>query len=196
MAKKDEGSDEIGRQILRALTHPLRVRILRLLEEGPSGPKRLADRIEEPLANVAYHMNVLLDCGCIELVETIPCRGALEHIYNLKPGKALGSFDWLSVLPSLRRGMAGSSLDALTTRAVEALNDGSLQGREDSRATWLPLLVDEKGWKDLVGIADRVKDGFCGAAERSAERLEGSTGGIRVVVAVLAFEAASGKAGS
>lgn len=196
MAKKDEGGGEIDPQILRALAHPLRVRILRLFEEGPSGPKRLADRIGEPLANVAYHTNVLLDCGCIEPVETIPCRGAVEHIYRLKPGKALGSFDWLSVPPSLREGMAGSSLEAFTTRAVEALKAGSLQGREDSRVTWLPLMVDEKGWKELVGIAERAENSFRAAAERSAERLKGSAEGFPVIVAVATFESASGKAGS
>ena len=93
MGKKDEGG-EVDQQMVRALAHPLRVEILRQLEEGPSGPKRLADRIGEKLGNVSYHMKVLLECDCIELVETIPQRGAVEHIYKLKPNGAMGSQTW------------------------------------------------------------------------------------------------------
>jgi hypothetical protein len=71
MGTKDEGS-EVDQQMVRALAHPLRVEILRMLEKGPSGPKRLADRMGEKLGNVSYHMRVLHKCECIELVETIP----------------------------------------------------------------------------------------------------------------------------
>lgn len=192
MGKKDEGRD-VDRQMVRALAHPLRVEILRLLEEGPSGPKRLADRMGERLGNVSYHMKVLITCDCIELVETIPQRGAVEHIYKLKSQGAIGSRTWKAVPPSLRTHYAGTALANFTTRAVEALDAGTAESREGSGVTWLPLNVDEQGWRELQRVLGNVEERFRAVADKSAERMESSREGIPVIVAVAAFEIASGK---
>lgn len=192
MAKKDEAG-ELDQQIVRALAHPLRVEVLRLLEEGPSGPKRLADRIGEKLGNVSYHMKVLLDCGCIELVETIPQRGAVEHIYRLNPDGAIGSRTWEKVPPSLRTRFAGSALADFTTRAVNALDAGTVESREGSGITWLPLNVDEQGWKELRRVLGNAEERFRTVADKSAERMDSPRDGVPVIVAVAAFEIASGK---
>ena len=66
----------------KALAHPLRVQLLTALNEGVASPNELAKRLNEPLTNVSYHVRMLHDLGCIELVETEPRRGALEHYYR------------------------------------------------------------------------------------------------------------------
>lgn len=184
---------EVDQQMVRALAHPLRVEILRLLEEGPSGPKRLADRMGEQLSNVSYHTRVLHDCGCIELLETIPARGAVEHIYKLKPPGAIGSETWKDLPPALRTHYAGSALAGFASRAVEALEAGTLESREGSGVTWLPLNVDEQGWKELRRVLGNVEKRFRAVEDKSAERLDTAGDGIPVIVAVAAFELASGK---
>lgn len=191
MGKKHKGSN-LDQQILKALAHPLRVEILHQLEKGPSGPKRLSDRMGERLGNVSYHMNVLLECDCIELIETIPQRGAVEHIYRLKPNGAMGSPTWKAVPRALRTRFAGTALADFTSRAVEALDAGTAESREGSGVTWLPLNVDEEGWKELRGVLDSVQKRFRAVADKSAERLEGPRDGIPVIVALAAFEIASG----
>ena len=191
MGAKDEGRD-VDQQMVRALAHPLRVEILRQLEEGPSGPKRLSDRMGERLGNVSYHMRVLLKCDCIELVETIPQRGAVEHIYRLKPNGAMGSRTWKAVPPALRTRYARTALADFTTRAVEALDAGTTESREGSGVTWLPLNVDEQGWKELRGVLGNVEERFRAVADKSAERMESPRDGVPVIVAVAAFEIASG----
>ena len=192
MGKKDEGRD-LDQEMVRALAHPLRVEILRQLEEGPSGPKRLADRMGEKLGNVSYHMKVLLKSDCIELVETIPQRGAVEHIYILKPDGAMGSRTWKAVPPALRTRYAGTALADFTTRAVEALDAGTTETREGSGVTWLPLNVDEQGWKELRGVLGNVEKRFRAVADKSADRMESPRDGVPVIVAVAAFEIASGE---
>lgn len=191
MGKRDEGG-EVDQQMVRALGHPLRVEILRQLEAGPSGPKRLSDRIGEPLGNVSYHMKVLYRCGCVELIETIPSRGAVEHIYKLKPQGAIGSGAWREVPPALRTHYAGSSLAAFTSRAVEALDAGTAESREGSGVTWLSLNVDEEGWKELRQMLGRVEKRFRAVADKSAERMESAEDALPVIVAVAAFEVAGG----
>ena len=184
---------DLDQQMVRALANPLRVEILRQLEEGPSGPKRLADRMGEKLGIVSYHMKVLLDFDCIELVETIPRRGAIEHIYSLKPNGALGSRTWKAVPPALRTRYAGTALAEFTTRAVKALEAGTAESREGSGVTWLPLNVDEQGWEELRGVLGNVEKRFRAVADKSAERMEGPRDGLPVIVAVAAFENPSGE---
>lgn len=181
---------EVDQRMVHALAHPLRVEILRQLEEGPSSPKRLSDRMDEKLGNVSYHMKVLLRCDCIELVETIPQRGAVEHIYSLKSHGAIGSRNWKAVPPSLRTHYAGTALADFTNRAVEALDAGTAESREGSGVTWLPLTVDEQGWKELRRVLGSVEERFRAVANRSAERMDSPRDGIPVIVAVAAFEKA------
>lgn len=188
MGEKNDRGEEFDRQMRRALAHPLRVEILRQLEKGPSSPTQLADCIGDHLSNVSYHTKVLLECECIELVEIIPRRGAVEHIYRLKPGGTIGSGAWREVPPALRTHYAGSSLTTFTERAIEALDAGTAESREGSGLTWLPLTIDEQGWKELRRVRRKVEDLFRAVGDRSAERMEGTETGIPVIVAVAAFE--------
>ena len=184
---------EVDQKLVNALAHPLRVEILRQLEEGPSSPKQLADRTGEKLASVSYHVRVLLDCECIELLETIPRRGAVEHVYKLMPGGTIGSRAWNQVPAALRTHYAGSSLATFTERAIEALDAGTAESREGSGLTWIPLNVDEQGWKELRRVLGNVEKRFRAVGDKSAERMGGSEEGIPVIVAVAAIEVGGGE---
>jgi DNA-binding transcriptional ArsR family regulator len=187
MGKQDEGG-EVDQQIVRALAHPLRIEILRVLEKGPSSPSRIAEVLMERLGNVSYHVTVLLSCDCIELFDTKPVRGAVEHLYKVKPQGALGSRTWQEVPPSLRTSSAGNALAGFTSRAIEALEAGTVESREGSGLSWLPLIVDEAGWKELRRILDGFEERFHAVAEKSAKRLENPQDGTPVIVAIAAFE--------
>src|SRR5689334_8411493 len=114
-----------------ALGHPLRVEILRLLEEGPNSPNRMSNRLGKKLSNISYHTRVLLNqCECIELVESRPARGAVEHFYRLKPQGAVGSALWKDVPAALRNRYAKSSFGSFVERAVEALDAGTVESRQ------------------------------------------------------------------
>jgi len=189
MGKGAEG-DGVDQQMVRALAHPLRVEILRRLEEGPNSPNGLSKRIGQPLGNVSYHTKVLLGCGCIRLFKTKPRRGAVEHFYVLAPDGPIGSAGWKEVPEALRTHYASTSLAAFTNRAVEAMDAGTVDSREGSGLTWLPLNVDEQGWKELRRVLGSVEKSFRAVAEKSAERSEGNEAGIQVMVAVAAFEMA------
>lgn len=68
----------------KAIAHPLRARILEALGGKLRSPNELAVEFHEPLGNVSYHMVVLRDLGMVELVDTAPRRGALEHFYRAR----------------------------------------------------------------------------------------------------------------
>jgi len=69
--------------LLRALRHPLRRRILREMADGGElSPRGLSDRLRQPLSNVSYHVRVLAECRAITLVGTRPARGSVQHFYR------------------------------------------------------------------------------------------------------------------
>jgi hypothetical protein len=72
-------------ELLVALRHELRRRILRAMFDDDAetiSPRRLSQQLHEPLSNVSYHVRILADCGAIELVDTEPVRGSMQHFYS------------------------------------------------------------------------------------------------------------------
>jgi len=69
--------------LLVALRHPLRRRILRLMaEEKAISPRELSEALPAPLSNVSYHVRVLAECAAVTLVSTKPVRGSMQHFYS------------------------------------------------------------------------------------------------------------------
>jgi len=69
--------------LLVLLRHPLRRELLRLYvaEDGSLSPKELTDFTKQSLSKVGYHVRELAKYGAVELVETKPRRGSVEHFY-------------------------------------------------------------------------------------------------------------------
>jgi DNA-binding transcriptional ArsR family regulator len=75
--------------LVRALAHPLRLRMLEALLARPGqegSAVRLAEEFERPIGTIAYHMRQLADKGLIHEVRATPVRGTLEHFYSPTPG--------------------------------------------------------------------------------------------------------------
>jgi hypothetical protein len=42
----------------------------------------LADNLKTPLSNLSYHARVLVECDMLDLVDTRPRRGSIQHFYE------------------------------------------------------------------------------------------------------------------
>ena len=183
--------DELSQQVVQAMAHPLRIRILRILTERVASPKELANTIGEPTGNVAYHVRVLFDLGCTELVKTVSRRGAREHFYRAKPDAFTSSHKWMS-LPRIVRGeVAVTAFHELYLRVIAALDAKTFQSRNGSNLSCLPFQVDEAGWEELVEIVAGAEQAIKEVGVQASQRLE-DRAGIPAVVAVGVFEAATG----
>jgi DNA-binding transcriptional ArsR family regulator len=89
-------------RVIKALSHPLRMRILGLLDGEVHSPKELADELDEPLGNVSYHVRTLADMGLIELVKKVPRRGAIEHYYRAPERNVVSDEEWMRTPQPLR----------------------------------------------------------------------------------------------
>jgi DNA-binding transcriptional ArsR family regulator len=68
----------------KALSHPLRGRILRTLRgQGSLSPVGAARALDQPVGTIAYHFRQLDKLGFIEICDEIQRRGATEHVYRL-----------------------------------------------------------------------------------------------------------------
>ena len=68
---------------VKALSHPLRVRILALLQERTASPRELAEWLDATLGTVSYHVGIMHGLGALELAGESQVRGAIEHFYAL-----------------------------------------------------------------------------------------------------------------
>lgn len=74
-------------ELIAALNHPLRRRILRAYLDGrfqAASSTQLAGLMEMPLGNVAYHVKTLARLGVLELAGTEKVRGAEERFYVVR----------------------------------------------------------------------------------------------------------------
>ena len=63
-----QDAGELDEALLRAISHPLRHRLLGMLDGRIASPNQLARELDLPLGRVSYHIRLLSDLGAIELV--------------------------------------------------------------------------------------------------------------------------------
>jgi predicted transcriptional regulator len=73
----------IDQRLAKALAHALRAQALELIATEPTSPKAIAGKLGVDVRSIAYHVRVLRELGCIELIDTQQRRGAIEHIYRV-----------------------------------------------------------------------------------------------------------------
>ena len=67
---------------LRALAHPLRLRIMELFAEAPRTTKQVAELLGEPPTRLYHHVAALERAGLLRLRETRKNRGTVEKWYE------------------------------------------------------------------------------------------------------------------
>src|SRR3954453_21283447 len=113
-------------RIAKALAHPLRARILRRLGECFAIPGELAVELGASLGVVSYHVRMLRDYDCVQLVRTEPRRGALQHFYRATARPVLDAEQWRRLPAGLRRELSGETIQGLADDLGRGPNGGSL----------------------------------------------------------------------
>jgi DNA-binding transcriptional ArsR family regulator len=197
MKKKQDGGVVVDQRLVKALGHPLRVQALSILNERVASPNELAKELGEGLSQVSYHVKVLSDCDCIELVRTEPRRGAVEHYYRATARAFITDQHWARLPDSLKPSVSTEIMRSLVADAAGAFEAGTFDARSDRHLSWTPLVVDEKGWKEIVEGLARLRDRVLEIEAESAERLASSEDeGIQATVGMLGFEAPEERKGA
>lgn len=136
-------------RLQKAMTHPLRLRILGALEHRTASPSELADELDAPLGNVSYHVRQLHGLGLLKLVKETPRRGAVEHYYRLESlTKGNG---WGDVPTQLKGALIAGVLDRIGQQVNAAAIGGGFE-RDESHLQRLPLTLDEQALKEVAEV--------------------------------------------
>ncbi|HKA66367.1 MAG TPA: hypothetical protein VKG03_00520 [Solirubrobacterales bacterium] len=184
MANRPETIDQ---RLVKALAHPLRVQILEVLTERIASPNRLSEQLGTDLSHVAYHTRALDKCGCLQLVDTAQKRGATEHFYKASPGSFVGDRAWRKVPRSVRGGFSAAWLQTFLDKFVAALEAGTIDNRDDTILSWMPVLLDEQGWKEATAIMEEATDRVLAVQARSNQRLARANEWKQAISAVVAL---------
>ena len=176
-------------RIAKALAHPLRAKILQRLGERVASPGDLAAELGAPLGVVSYHVRMLRDYDCVELVRTEPRRGALQHFYRATARPNLDDEQWRSLPSGLRKELAGETIQEILSDLGEAADAGQLEDPE-LVITREPLELDERGFKKLNKLLAKTAEQARAIAAESAARGSEGTPVFPTEVAILHFRRA------
>ena len=177
-------------RVAKALSHPLRARILGILEERRASPRELSEELGAPLGNVSYHVRALLNLKLIKLVKKTPRRGAIEHHYEAVSAAArVPEVEWEKMPSIAKQAVIGAVLDETNQSVAEAAAAGGFD-RSDTHVTRTKLVLDDKGFKELSDVLAKVLERAERIQEQSRKRLKSSdhAGERQAALALMLFE--------
>ncbi len=162
---------------MRALAHPLRLRLVELFAEGPRTTKQVAEELGLPPTRLYHHVHALEAAGLLRLRERRKKRGTEEKYYEATPERM--------EIRHADTAARGRQVAALASSAVEAARlelAGMLAGEvpwgsEDSplivRLRVLSDVVAARIRKDLLAVIRRHAGEKATTRARSRQRTEG-----------------------
>jgi len=141
-----------------ALLHPLRVEVLKRLDEPRSCPE-LADDLSETTQKVYYHVKILEKAGLVDKVEERRVRGIMEGLYQARARSY-----WLS--PGLVGRVGGAR------RARDEASLGFVLNLAEEIQTDVARLAGETGEKEVPSLGLSAQIELADASERAAFRAE------------------------
>jgi hypothetical protein len=191
----------------QVLSHPLRVRILEVVNQRDISPARFVreqlagDRLDHlgeraAVSHIAYHFRQLEEFGCVEVVEQNPRRGSIENVYRGVARAYFGDDEWRSLPADRRKDISAVVLQGLMARAEGAILEDTFDARDDRWLFWVDMDLDERGWQELSQLCDTmmndVEEVHDSAEQRLADadedREAATTARAPTTFALLAFE--------
>ena len=188
---------------VKALSHPLRVRILALLQERTASPRELAEWLDATLGTVSYHVRTLHDFGLIELVRTTQVRGAIAHHYKARVRPRIDDEAWASAAPIVKQAAVGAALQTVDDYARASAAAGGFD-RAEAHLTRTNLRLDARGWQAAAKACEKLLAELGRIEEAAAKRIakdphaEGTSDAAMVVLLfeAIRLSAQDGDAGS
>ena len=100
-------------QQLRALAHPLRIRLLEAFAQGRRTTMQVAEQLGEPPTRLYHHVNALERARVLKLVDRRQVRGATEKYYELASRR----------IGRIRGPLTGASRASLSTIATAIFDE-------------------------------------------------------------------------
>jgi DNA-binding transcriptional ArsR family regulator len=156
---------------IKAMGHPLRAAILRILADRTASPAEMARELDEELSNVSYHTKQLVEFECAELVSTRPVRGALEHFYRGTERHLIDTDEWEDLDPVMAEDIICETQQKMLDDFVASVRGQLIGTDKDFHQTRTPLVLDEEGLQEALDAHERTRLEVIEIAARSASRI-------------------------
>jgi DNA-binding transcriptional ArsR family regulator len=174
---------------VRAISHPLRIRLLAILDEQTASPVLLAKALQQPLSTVAYHVRLLYDLGLVELVSTRQRRGATEHYYRTTAHPRFTDGAWDELDPVAKQRILSAILNKAHNYASRAAAAGGFDAA-DAHFTSTSLKLDQQGWTELARASKTWLEATAQIEQDAGERIAADPHAeMDVGLVILLFEA-------
>lgn len=135
------------------LAHPLRVRVLEILNERDMSPIEFCREGFAPesmdVSHVAYHFRELAEFGCLRVVEENKRRGSIEHIYRGVGRAFFSDAHWSSLGRDERSRISKTVFQGLLARVEGAMMADTFDAVEDRHLSWIAMHLDDQGWREM-----------------------------------------------
>jgi len=183
-----ERADEAQQRLLKAVSHPLRHRVLTVIDEaGEASPKEVAQKLGEPLGRVGHHVRLLARLGAIELTRTEPRRGATEHYYRSALTRYFDDETAARLPKATRSAIVAEYLQRLLGDAAAAAA-GTGFDHPKAHLSYVLLDLDEEGMDAVAALLGETLERVQEIKEASSGRLAGAAPPLRTEVGILHFE--------
>lgn len=162
-------------RVVKALAHPIRMKILAILDQRTATPKELAGALGLPLENVSYHVRTLKDFGFIKLEKTRQVRGAVEHHYKLAARPQIGNKLWEELPRVVKEALVDANLGSFVEDIGRAAQQGGFD-RPESHQAHFSLILDDRGVAEVEAILSDVEDRVEEASQQAQKRIEDGQG--------------------
>jgi DNA-binding transcriptional ArsR family regulator len=156
---------------IKAMSHPLRASILRILAARTASPAEMARELDEELSNVSYHTKQLVEFECAELVSTRPVRGALEHFYRGTERHLIDTEEWEELDPVIAEDLVCEFMQQILDDFVASARAKLVGGDKDFHLTRTPLLLDQEGLQEVLEAHERLRLEILEIETRSGARM-------------------------
>jgi hypothetical protein len=183
--------------VAEAVRHPIRVRILEVLNEQDMSPTDFVNRgyadfffgHRPSVSHVAYHFRELAQFGCLEAVAWRRARGAVGTIYR---GVARDEFigeEWTGLSAAEQHAISRAVAQGLIARIDGAMTAETFNSRDDRHLSWFAMELDERGWAEAGTV---LADAFASISriqrEAEARLRESAEPGVAATAGLLFFE--------
>ncbi|HEU4706071.1 MAG TPA: helix-turn-helix domain-containing protein [Solirubrobacterales bacterium] len=156
---------------IKAMSHPLRAAVLRILVDRTASPAEMARELEEELSNVSYHTKQLVEFECAELVGTRPVRGALEHFYSATERHLIETDEWEEIDPVIAEDIICETQQKMLDDFVASVRAQMIGTDKDFHQTRTSLVLDAEGLQEALDAHERTRMELIEIAARAASRM-------------------------
>lgn len=156
---------------LKAMSHPLRARILkRLIEMGTLSPAEVGREMDISSSLASHHMKRLVTLDCAELVKEESVKGrAVAHFYRPTVRHLIDTDEWVNLPLEVKETLLPEFFQPMVDDLTAAAD--LLYAEENWHITRTPQVVDQEGLLEGMEVMERARLEMLEVEKRSSERL-------------------------